>query len=1196
MRLNSDGSLDNSFNTGTGFDYAVLAISIQGTSSIMVGGDFYNFNGNSCKRIARINTNGSLDTSFNPGTGFDSPVETIALQADGKIIAGGWFTYFNGTARSRIARLNSNGTLDTTFNIGAGFNDFVFSVSLHNNGNIIVGGRFTSLNGLWRHNIARLFATDPPFQYSHHAKGSVYADLNTDCIKQITDIGLPFTLATVPSYSYAYSDSSGEYSLGINDSINYLIIPIIPQRLQHFVSNPCPANYSVLLDVTHPQDTAGFDFGFDYDPCHQLRVDVGSSRRRRCFLNTTSVYYTNEGIIPANGVEVIVKMPEYVIPISASIPYIWNTTDSTMIFNIGTLNDNQSGTITIIDSVACMNGITGLTQCTKAWITPPNSCIMNDTVGSAWDKSSILVEGNCVNDTVVFVIYNTGNPGDGDMTTPSQCRIYADNALMQTIPFQINGGDSLVITIVSGGATIRLEADQHPGHPGNSHPNETIEACGFSITGTFSIGMVNLAPQDDQDLHVEIECLQIIDSYDPNDKNVTPAGVGPNKIVMPGTLLDYTIRFQNTGSDTAYKVVVIDTLSSFLDISTLELGTSSFPYTFSMSGAGSPVLNFSFNDINLTDTMTSEVNSHGFVKFKIAPFDTVPLGTIIENFVDIFFDYNLPIRTNTISIKIDSLTYTNTDLAEVLTHPILNPYYCEGDSVSFEAVFTGNNLTYQWFKNGLEVIGATTNTLLIDPISVSNTGYYYCRASGHLNLANTIELMMNVKEHTFAVKTETACETYTLNNQTYTTSGTYTQLIQNAAGCDSTITLNLTIDNSTTSSLTETACETYTLNSQTYAISGTYTQLIQNAAGCDSTITLNLTIDNSTALSLTETACETYTLNSQTYTTSGTYTQLIQNAAGCDSTITLNLTIGNSTTSSLTETACETYTLNSQIYTTSGTYTQMLTNATGCDSTITLNLTIGNSTISTLNEIACENYSLNGQTYTTSGTYTQMLTNASGCDSTITLNLTIGNSTTSTINETICKSYNLNGQIYITSGTYTQTLTSASGCDSTITLNLIINTVDTSVDQNNVMLTATPTGAFYQWLDCDNSFSVIVGEINQSYSASTDGSYAVMVTQNNCSDTSYCYAITGTSIKENTSGNRIVIYPNPTSGNITLVSDLHLNKARVKIITLTGQVIFEKDNLNGNSFNFDISKQARGVYFMEINHKDAITRLKLIVN
>jgi len=188
--------------------------------------------------------------------------------------------------------------------------------------------------------------------------------------------------------------------------------------------------------------------------------------------------------------------------------------------------------------------------------------------------------------------------------------------------------------------------------------------------------------------------------------------------------------------------------------------------------------------------------------------------------------------------------------------------------------------------------------------------------------------------------TSNTCTPYTLNGQTYTQSGTYTQFFTNAQGCDSTLTLNLTINQPSSSAQTQTACASYTLNGQTYTQSGVYTQLLNNVQGCDSTLTLNLTVNQPTSSVQTQSACTSYTLNGQTYTQSGAYTQLLSNVHGCDSTITLNLTINQPSSSVQTQSACTSYTLNGQTYTQSGAFTQLLNNVHGCDSTITLNLTI----------------------------------------------------------------------------------------------------------------------------------------------------------------------------------------------------------------------------------------------------------------
>lgn len=102
---------------------------------------------------------GSLDPSFDAGTGTDDGIYTTSIQSDGKIIFGGTFTSYNGTARNNIARLNPDGSLDTSFDPGTGASDPVYTISIQRDGKIIFGGEFTSFNGTTRNSIARLEGT-----------------------------------------------------------------------------------------------------------------------------------------------------------------------------------------------------------------------------------------------------------------------------------------------------------------------------------------------------------------------------------------------------------------------------------------------------------------------------------------------------------------------------------------------------------------------------------------------------------------------------------------------------------------------------------------------------------------------------------------------------------------------------------------------------------------------------------------------------------------------------------------------------------------------------------------------------------------------------------------------------------------------------------------------------------------------------
>lgn len=127
VRVNTDGGLDTAFNsggTGTGSFGIVRALVLQADAKVVLGGSFTIYNGVSRNNIARVNTDGSLDTTFNPGTGADSSVDSLALQSDGRILLGGFFTSYNGVTRNKLARINTNGSLDTTLNSGgapAGF-------------------------------------------------------------------------------------------------------------------------------------------------------------------------------------------------------------------------------------------------------------------------------------------------------------------------------------------------------------------------------------------------------------------------------------------------------------------------------------------------------------------------------------------------------------------------------------------------------------------------------------------------------------------------------------------------------------------------------------------------------------------------------------------------------------------------------------------------------------------------------------------------------------------------------------------------------------------------------------------------------------------------------------------------------------------------------------------------------------------
>lgn len=182
------------------------------------------------------------------------------------------------------------------------------------------------------------------------------------------------------------------------------------------------------------------------------------------------------------------------------------------------------------------------------------------------------------------------------------------------------------------GDSVRITANTYIADPNNT----------FTLSQTFNFAS-------------EIAC-----AYDPNDKQVIPAGLLDEHYTLMGKELEYTIRFQNTGTDTAFNITITDVLDSDLDLSSFQVITSSHLMETSLNEQNR-TLNFYFPNILLPDSIVNEPLSHGFIKYKISPQTNLPEGTRIENEANIFFDFNPPILTNTtLNTLVNSFDITTT--------------------------------------------------------------------------------------------------------------------------------------------------------------------------------------------------------------------------------------------------------------------------------------------------------------------------------------------------------------------------------------------------------------------------------------------------------------------------------------------------------------------------------------------------------
>ena len=237
-------------------------------------------------------------------------------------------------------------------------------------------------------------------------------------------------------------------------------------------------------------------------------------------------------------------------------------------------------------------------------------------------------------------------------------------------------------------------------------------------------------------------------------------------------------------------------------------------------------------------------------------------------------------------------------------------------------------------------------------------------------------------------------------------------------------------------------------------------------------------------------------------------------------------------------------------------------------------------------------------TYTSAGTYYVSLTvgdTIMGKDSVITMPIYVYGPTFHTIDTFSCDSFTLNGIIYTSSGTYTQNLINANGCDSIITINLTVHHVDVSVVQNGNTLTANAYPAMYQWVDCNNNFTPLPNETGQNFEATTNGSYAVIITQNNCVDTSLCYLITLVEIIENSWENNIFIYPNPTNGKIYVDFNTVVDDVTLIIKDVKGSIIQKQNHYNKQILELYLNFSP-GIYFITFISENKTATIRVILN
>jgi uncharacterized repeat protein (TIGR01451 family) len=621
--------------------------------------------------LIKTDANGNLiwEQHYNQAT---SVATDIAKTADGGYIMSGIKNY-NTIPKIVLLKTNANGNQEWVkeYN-GDGTGSWkAYSVRQTTDGGYIVGG--AKVTSFYTRENMYLIKTDELGEiYSNTLHGYVYDDVNNNCSKDANEYVMANRVIQVQGNQtfWTSTNSDGYYWVRV-DTGNYQMILHPSQNTAYWQVSSC-SNDTVQLSI--PNQNTTIDTSFAHNAiayCPLLNVELSTPFLRRCFNSMYYVNYCNTGTQTANNAYIDIDFDSFLALDTNNIPVNWTLlSGNTYRFDIGTVNIGACGTFPLTVMVSC-TAVLGQTHCSNAQIAPASNCLL-----PTWTGAIINVNAACVNDSVIFTISNTGSSASSVLNY----NMIQDTLQVGSNAFTLGAGQSTQVIIPTpNGSTYTLIADQETGYPavlGDSLVSVSIEGCG----GNINTGVVTQFSSYDGSPFLDIDCRMNIGAYDPNDKQGFPLGYGVNNYITPTTVLDYQIRFQNTGTDTAFTILVRDTIPQSLNIATIAPGSSSHAYTYMIHGENAQVIDFIFNNIQLPDSNVNEPASHGFVKFKINQRANNPLGTVIENKAGIYFDFNEAIITNT-------------------THHVLGENFVESNLVGLSTQRPDNTIAINVYPN-----------------------------------------------------------------------------------------------------------------------------------------------------------------------------------------------------------------------------------------------------------------------------------------------------------------------------------------------------------------------------------------------------------------------------------------------------------------------------------------------------------------
>jgi len=458
--------------------------------------------------------------------------------------------------------------------------------------------------------------------------GNIFNDDNENCVD---DDGTP----SVEGWSIDIDGSSASYQY-LNENGNFIIVA---ETGDYTLTITPPNEYWILcqneIPVTVGDDPVELSIGAQkVIDCPYMEVDLSVDFLRRCFDNNYFINYCNTGTAIAEDAYVTVHFDPFLNVQSTSVAPI-AVDGNIYTFDLGDVDVGECGSILAVVEVSCDSEL-GQTHCSEANIFPDSLCIPTSAL---WSGADLELTGECIDEEVKFTIENIGD----DMDEPVQYIIIEDLLVKISDQIQLNAGQKWEMQEPNNGTTCRLEVEQIANHPLGHQLMAFVEGCGTHPDGSISLGMITQFPFDGNKPFSDVDCQENRGSWDPNDITGYPLGRGENGLIDLGQELEYHIRFQNTGTDTAIHVRIENSLPEEMDWTTFRPLGASHDYTYNMENGA---MVFYFTDIMLPDSNVNVAASNGYIRYAMQQRTDLEIGDIIHNQASIFFDFNEPVVTN----------------------------------------------------------------------------------------------------------------------------------------------------------------------------------------------------------------------------------------------------------------------------------------------------------------------------------------------------------------------------------------------------------------------------------------------------------------------------------------------------------------------------------------------------------------------